>query len=309
MDKELRVFAPATVANVACGFDIFGFALEVPGDEVVLRLSSRPAVVVTKITGDRGSLPRESKKNTAAVSVVKLLEFLKSDQGFEIELYKKMPLGSGLGSSAASAAASVFAANALLGSPLSSKDLIPFAMEGERVACGSAHADNVAPSLLGGFVLIRSYHPLDVIEIPFKIDLYCAVLHPHIVIHTEIAREIIKKEVSLSQLVTQTGNAAGLIAGLLQGDVALISRSLHDVVIEPMRSSLIPGFHAIQSAAISAGALGCSISGSGPSIFAITTDKIHAEKVGSVMWEMCRKNGFECDLYVSSINKQGPQIR
>lgn len=308
MKNEIRVFAPATVANVACGFDIFGFALENPGDELVVRLTIKPGVRLAIITGDRGVLPTDPKKNTAGVSALKLLEFLKSDQGIEIELHKKMPLGSGLGSSAASAAGSVFALNTLLGSPLSSKELIPFAMEAERIACGSAHADNVAPALLGGFVIIRSYQPLDIIEIPIKLDLYCSILHPKIEVRTEEARQMLQKDVSLSQLIRQTGNAAGLIAGLLQGNISLISRSLEDVVAEPIRSSLIPGFAAIKSSALLAGAMGCSISGSGPSVFALAQDKIQAENIGHAMAEACNKQGIQNKLYISPINKQGPKL-
>lgn len=312
MKKELRVFAPATVANVACGFDIFGFALETPGDEIVVRLHSKPGVTLAKVTGDGGLLPLEPENNTAGVSVLKLLEFLNSsqkiEQGIEIELHKKMPLGSGLGSSAASAAGSVFAANALLGSPLSSKELIPFAMEAEKIACGSAHADNVAPALLGGFILVRSYQPLDVIEIPLKIDLYCSVLHPKIEIRTEMARQILKKEITLKQLVIQSGNVAGLIAGLIQGEVSLINRCLEDVIIEPIRSLLIPGFYEIKSAAMKEGALGCSISGSGPSVFALTQEKGQAERVGLAMRDAYHAKGPDCDLYISSINRQGPKI-
>jgi homoserine kinase len=308
MKKELHVFAPATVANVASGFDIFGFALEMPGDEVVVRLSHNPGVTISKIIGDGGVLSLDPQKNTAGVSVLKLLEFLKSRQGIEIELHKKMPLGSGLGSSAASAAGTVFGVNALLGSPLTSKELVPFAMEAERIACGSAHADNVAPSLLGGFILVRSYHPLDIVEIPINIDLYCSVLHPKIEIRTEAARQILKKEISLNQMVVQSGNAAGLIAGLFNGDALLIGRSLHDVVVEPVRATLIPGFHEIKTSALNAGALGCSISGSGPSVFALTQDRGQAENVGQAMVRACKAKGLDCDLYVSSINKQGPRI-
>jgi homoserine kinase len=253
-------------------------------------------------------LPVAPDRNTAGVSVIKLLESLGSSQGFEIELHKKMPLGSGLGSSAASAAGSVFAANVLLGSPFSAKALIPFAMEAERIACGSAHADNVAPALLGGFVLIRSYQPLDIVPIPIKADLYCCVLHPKIEVRTEVARSILKQELSLTQLVAQSGNAAGLIAGLLQGDIALISRCLEDVVVEPIRATLIPGFYAIKSAAIAAGALGCSISGSGPSVFALTSARDQAEAVGRAMKAAGEAAGLDCDLYVSSINQEGPRI-
>lgn len=308
MKKEIRVFAPATVSNVACGFDIFGFALEAPGDEVIVRLSSSPGVSISKVTGDGSVLPLEPEKNTAGVSVLKLIEFLEGNQGVEIELHKKMPLGSGIGSSAASAAGSVFAANALLGSPLSTKELIPFAMEAERIACGTAHADNVAPALLGGFVLIRSYQPLDIVEIPLNLDLYCSLLHPKIEIHTQTARLMLQHDVSLKQMVAQSGNAAGLIAGLFQGDASLVGRCLEDIVVEPIRAKLIPGFYDIKSAAITHGALGCSISGSGPSVFAITENKNQAEKVGQAMMNACLSNGLDCDLYLSPINKQGPRF-
>lgn len=308
MKEEVRVFAPATVANVASGFDIFGFALETPGDEVVVRTKSKPGIAISKITGDDGVLSLNPEKNTAGVGVLKLLHSLGSDQGFEIELHKKMPLGSGLGSSAASAAGSLFAVNVLLGSPFALKDLIPFAMEAERAACGSAHADNVAPALLGGFVLIRSYEPLDIVQIPIQKEIYCAVLHPKIEIRTADARKILKKEIPLGHLVVQSGNAAGLIAGLLQGDYGLIGRSLEDVVVEPSRATLIPNFYEIKNAAIVAGALGCSISGSGPSMFALTQSKNQAESVGAAMTKACRQAGMECDLYISSVNKQGPRI-
>jgi homoserine kinase len=308
MKKEICVFAPATVANVACGFDIFGFALDIPGDELIVRLTSKPGVMITKITGDGGILPVDPEKNTAGVGVIKFLDFLKSKQGVEIEIHKKMPLGSGLGSSAASAAGSLFAVNQLLGSRVTRKELIPFAMESERIACGSAHADNVAAALLGGFVLIRSYQPLDIIEIPIQVDLYCTMLHPKIEVRTEIARKMLKKEIPMTQLVTQSGNAAGLIAGLMQGDISLISRSLEDVVVEPIRAALIPGFYAIKAAAIEAGALGCSISGSGPSLFALSQNKQQAKAIGGAMVNACKNAGLDSDLYISLINKEGPKI-
>lgn len=308
MKKEIHLFSPATVANVACGFDIFGFALENPGDEIIVRLTDKPGVSIARMTGDHSSLPLEPERNTVGVSVLKLLESLNSSQGIEIELHKKMPLGSGLGSSAASAAGSVFAVNKLLGSPFQAKELIPFAMEAERIACGSAHADNVAPALLGGFVLIRSYDPLDIIEIPLKMELYCTVLHPKIEIRTEMARQILKRELSLHQHVTQSGNVAGLIAGLLLGDSGLVKRSLKDVIVEPIRATLIPAFYEIQAAAMQEGALGCSISGSGPSIFALTSEEDQAKRIGLAMQNACRAKGLDCDLYLSPINKQGPKI-
>lgn len=303
--RSIKVFAPATVANVACGFDIFGFALDQPGDELIVTLKDSPGVTIKSITGDQGKLPLDPKKNTAGVSVLRFLEYLRSQQGVEIELHKKMPLGSGLGSSAASAAGSLFAVNALLGYPLPLAELLPFAMEGERAACGAAHADNVAPSLLGGFVLIRSYSPLDVVKIATPLNLYCTILHPKIEIRTEEARQILPKSIPLQQHVVQTGNAAGLIAGLMGGDPKLIQKSLVDVIVEPVRAVLIPGFDAIKTAALEKGALGCSISGSGPSLFALSLSAEHAADIGAAMEQACH---LDCDLYISRMNRQGPKV-
>lgn len=308
MSSSIRVFAPATVANVACGFDIFGFALEAPGDEVQAHLVNSPGVHLKCITGDQQRLSLDPAQNTAGVSVLKLLQHLNCQQGIELELHKKMPLGSGLGSSAASAVASVYAANHLLEQPLSTHELLPFAMEGERVACGSAHADNVAPALLGGFILIRSYQPLDVQRIPCALDLYCTILHPAIEIRTEIARQLLKSEISLKQHIVQTGNAAGLVLGLMQGQTELIRSCLQDVIAEPIRATLIPGFHAIKQAALHANALGCSISGSGPSIFALSLSLTQAQHIGEAMTAACQEQGIESQVYISSINHQGPRI-
>ncbi len=307
MKKEIRVFAPATVANVACGFDILGFAIEQPGDEVFIRLTDTPGVNILKITGDQGRLPLAAEKNTVSVSILALLKHLKSTQGFEIELTKRMPLGSGLGSSAASAVAGVFAANLLLGNPLTKKELLPFATEGERIACGSAHADNAAPALLGGFVLIRSYQPLDVIQISTP-DLFCTVLHPQIEIRTEDARKILKKQILFKDAITQWGNIAGLVAGLMKSDYDLIRRSLQDVIIEPVRSILIPGFHEIKQAALESGALGCSISGSGPSVFALSSTLEIASEAGTAMQAIMTNLKIASEIYISKINPIGPRI-
>ena len=308
MKTEIRVFAPASVANVACGFDILGFAIDQPGDEVRMRLKSEPGVRITRIVGDEGLLPLDPARNTVSVPVLALLKTLKSNQGFEIELTKKMPLGSGLGSSAASAVAGVFAANVLLGSPLKKTQLLEYALEGERIACGSAHADNVAPALLGGFTLVRSYHPLDVVQIPTPDALYCTILHPQIEIRTEDARKILRKQIPFKDAVTQWGNIAGLIAGLMNSDYELIRRSLQDVIIEPVRAILIPRFQEIKQAAIAAGALGCSISGSGPSLFALSSSKETAEAVGRAMTSEMATLKIGSEVYVSKINKVGPRI-
>ncbi len=306
--QQVRVFSPATVANVSCGFDIFGFAIDEPGDEIIATASSKPGVRITRIVGDGGKLPLDPAKNSAAVSVMGLLKHVKSEQGIDIEVHKKMPMGSGLGSSAASAAGGVFAANLLLGSPLSSSELVPFAMEAEAAACGAAHADNVAPALLGGFVLIRSYQPLDVIKVPTQLELYCTVVHPDMEILTEHARKVLPKEIPLTQHVAQTGNVAGLVVGLMTGDASLISRSLSDVIVEPVRATLIPGFAAMKQAAREAGALGCSISGSGPSLFALSTSAAIAQTVGKAMQAACFAAGMASDVFVSKMNPHGPKV-
>lgn len=307
--RQTTVFAPATVANVACGFDSLGFALHEPGDEVIVSLSDSPGVTITKITGDEGRLPLDTQSNTAGVSVLALLESLKIDQGFDIEIHKRMPLGSGLGSSAASSVAAVFGANELLGNPLQTKELLPFAILGEKKACGSAHADNVAPALLGGFILIRSYDPLDVVSIPFPDQLHAAVLHPHIELRTEDVRKIMRREIKLQNAIVQWSNLAGLIAGLMKSDYDLISRSLNDIIFEPVRSLLIPGFDDVKKAAMDAGSLGCSISGSGPSVFALCTSPEAARQVGGAMQDALNKVELQSDLYISAINENGAVVK
>jgi homoserine kinase len=306
--SRVEVFAPATVANVASGFDVLGFALDRPGDAVSVSRVPGAAVTVTSITGDGGKLPRDPKKNTAAVAVGGFMTKIGFPFGVEIALEKRMPLSSGLGSSAASAVAAVFAANLLAGSPLSTRELLPFTMEAERAACGSAHADNVAPSLLGGFVLIRSYEPLDVVQLPVPAGLSCAVAHPHAELRTEDARRILKKEIRLSDAIRQWGNLAALVAALYNGDLQLLGRSLQDVVAEPARSLLIPGFAAVKSAAMAAGALGCSISGSGPSVFALCATSEITARVGDAMVEAFSRAGLSCDLYISAVNTKGPVV-
>lgn len=307
--ESIRVFAPATVANVACGFDIFGFAVASPGDEVILTRSETPGVRITDIIGDEGRLPREASRNTAGISIQTYLKHIgQPDLGIEMVLNKQMPLGSGLGSSAASAVAGVYAVNELLGRPLTTLQLLPFAMEGERIACGSAHADNVGPSLLGGFVVVRSYNPLDVVRIQTPASLFCTLVHPDIEVNTKDARFILKNEVSLKNTITQMGNVAGLIAGLMTPDYNLISRSLVDVIIEPVRSILIPEFNEVKQAALEAGALGCSISGSGPSMFALSRDVDTAERIGAAMQQAFLAVGITSEAYVSEINQQGPKV-
>ncbi len=306
--EKIKVFAPATVANVTCGFDILGFAVDAPGDEIILKKTDSKKVAISKITGDDGKLPYDTEKNTCSVVIQLFLNDLKSDQGIDIEIHKMMPLGSGLGSSAASSAAAIFAINELMGRPKKMEELLPYAMEGERAACGAAHADNVAPALFGGFVLIRSYDPLDTIKLPVPESLFATLIHPQIEVKTKDAREILRKEIQFKDSVKQSGNVAGLIAGLLLPDIDLLSRSLHDHIVEPIRSILIPGYDDVKKAAIQAGALGAGISGSGPSIFALSDSKNTAEKIGQEMSTVFAKLEIESEVYVSQVNKQGPKI-
>lgn len=305
----IKVFAPATVANVACGFDIFGFAVDEPGDVVELRRRDKPGIVITDITGDEGRLPRDAARNAVTVVMLRLLDHLnRSDVGCEVVLHKNMPLGSGMGSSAASAVAGVFALNELLGQPLTRRELLPFAIEGERIACGSAHADNVGPALMGGFLVIRSYQPLDVFRISVPSELYCTLVSPDIEVNTKDARFILRNEVSLKNAISQMGNVAGLIAGLMQEDYDLISRSMVDVIVEPIRAILIPEFNEVKQAALAQGALGCSISGAGPSIFTLSKGRETAERVGQAMQATFAKADIDSKVYVSAINRDGPRV-
>lgn len=306
-DKEIRVFAPATVANVACGFDQLGFALSLPGDEVVVRFGDAPGLVITHITGADGKLSCNPEKNTAGVSALALLEALgKSDLGIEMEIHKKMPMGSGLGSSAASAVAGVFAVNELLGQPYNKRGLLPFALEGEFLAHKAYVADNVSSSLLGGILLLRNVeHNLDVQPLPVPVDLYTAVVYPHIEVLTKSARAILSPTITLKQHIEQSGNLGGLIVGLFRSDYDLIARSLNDVVIEPQRAHLIPHFYLVKEAALQAGALGCSISGSGPSIFALCKGRDIADYAGKAMQHIFQDAGIQNELFISAINPDG----
>jgi len=306
--KTVHAFAPATVANVSCGFDIFGFAVEAPGDEVILSLSRDPGVRLIKIEGDGGRLPMDAEKNTAGVAINAFLKAIKNDQGVEIILKKNLPLGSGMGSSAASSVAALVGINHLMGEPFAKKDLLPFAMEAERIACGSAHADNVAPSLLGGFVLIRGYNPLDVVNIPTPEDLYCTLIHPHLELNTMDSRQVLRMNISLKDAVIQWGNIAGLVAGLMKPDFGLISRSLKDVIAEPIRSMLIPGFDRIKEKAVENGALGSGISGSGPTIFALSTDAETARNLGAVISGEFEKFRLNSEVFVSRVNPLGARV-
>ena len=306
--KSIKVFAPATVANVVCGFDILGFAVNEPGDELIMELIEKPGVNIVSIEGDEGKLPLDPQKNTVSASVISLLKQIgREDLGVNIRLKKKMPMGSGLGSSAASAVAGLFAVNELLDRPLTKEQLLPFAMEGEALACGQGHADNVAPALFGGFTLIKSYEPLEVIALPVP-NLYCALLYPHVDVPTRDARQIIRSKVLLKDAVTQWGNIAGLISSLYTQDYDLLGRCMKDVIVEPVRSMLIPEFDKMKETAMENGALGFGISGSGPTVFSLYRSADDAQKVLTNLKQMLASKGIESNIYLSEINKNGPIV-
>ncbi len=311
MNKSgVKVFAPATVSNVCCGFDILGFPIHGPGDEVIVFPTDKPGIHITKITGDKGKLPKEAMKNTASVAGMALLEHLdKTHLGFNMEIRKKMPFGSGMGSSAASAVAGVVAINHLLGKPLSKWELLPFASAGEQIASGgSIHLDNVAPCLLGGVIFNRNNDTFDVHRVYTISGLYATLVYPHIQVLTSEARNMLSSEVSLKQMTQQAANLGALIIGLGKGDLNLIKRSLKDVVIEPQRAGLIPGFYKAQKAAEDCGVLGCSISGSGPAIFALSNNSLIAENAAKAMQAVFTEQGIEADSYVSTINREGALV-
>lgn len=300
---SIKVFCPATIANLNCGFDVMGLCLDGIGDEMIIRKSTEKGIRITKIEG--ANLPYETEKNVAGVAGLAILNKVDIDFGFEIEINKILKLGSGIGSSSASAAGVVFGINELLGRRFTKHQLVEFAMKGEVVASGSEHADNVAPCLLGGFTLVRGYNPLDVIRIESPNDLFAVVLHPHIEVKTSDARAVLQPMIPLKNAIAQTGNLGGLIAGLYTNDYELIGRSLQDVIIEPLRKHLIPNFDAVKNGAIQNGALGAGISGAGPSIFALCKGKESAEKVASAMKESYTNTGIAFDLHVSKINPNG----
>ncbi|MEO1451921.1 MAG: homoserine kinase, partial [Bacteroidota bacterium] len=278
------------------------------GDDVVVRFSKKPGLTISTITGDEGKLPLAPEQNTAGVSALALMEHLGVVQGIEMEIHKGIPIGSGLGSSACSAVAAAVAINELMGRPLSRRELLPFALEGEAIASGGAiHADNVGPCLLGGMVLVRSNHDLDTVNIPVPANLFAAVVSPELQILTVEARNILRKEIPMHDAVTQWGNLGGMVAGLMKADFGLIGRSLQDVIAEPYRSSLIPGFYEVKQAALNAGALGCSISGAGPAIFALCKGDETAFKVAIAMQQAFKDAGIGAERFISPINTLGAQ--
>ena len=303
--KEIKIKAPATVANMVCGFDVLGMCLHEPCDIMQVRLLDEKKIIIHNIDGY--NLPADPAQNTAGAPLLAIQDELDQPIGFEVTIDKKIKPGSGIGSSAASAAGAVVAANHLLGNPFSKEDLVRFAMFGEKVASGVKHADNISPCIYGGITLVRSIFPLDIVSIPAP-ALFVTVVHPQIEVRTSDARQILRKEVLLKDAIRQWGNIGGLVAGLIKGDYALIGRSLEDVIIEPVRSMLIPGFDLVKRKSKEAGALGGGISGSGPSIFMLSGDDITARNVEKVMKEIYINIGLPYHTYVTTVNTQGVMI-
>lgn len=304
--NEIKIFSPATVANVACGFDVLGLCLDSVGDDMVIRKTDKKGIHITKIEGF--NLPYEAELNVAGVSALAMYEAAKPDCGFEIEIYKNIKPGSGIGSSAASAVGSVFGMNMLLGNPYNKTELTQFAIKGEALASKCEHADNLAPALFGGFTLVKSISPLEILEIPSPDNLYATIIHPQIEIKTSESRAILPKQVSLQDAISQWANLGGLVHGLHTSDYQLIQKSLHDVIVEPHRSKLIPHYNDVKTASLQSGALGAGISGSGPSIFSLSKGLETANAVKKAMHNVYSKTGIDFDIHVSKINTQGVKI-
>lgn len=303
--KKVIVHSPGTVANLVCGFDILGMALSEPYDVMELILLNEPKVVIHN--KDNFNLPTEPEKNVAGVVLLSVMEKMNNAIGFEITIEKHIKPGSGIGSSAASAAGAAVAANHLLGNIFNNDEVVQFAMNGEKLASGVKHADNIAPCILGGVSLIRSIHPLDIVSIPAP-DLFVTVVHPQIEVRTSDARQILRQQILLKDAIKQWGNIAGLVTGFMKNDYDLIGRSLEDVIIEPIRSILIPGFDEVKVKCKEAGALGGGISGSGPSVFMLSKDKATATAVELVMKDVYNRIGIEYNTYVTTINQKGVEI-
>ena len=305
----IAVYAPGSVSNVACGFDTLGFALDEPGDIVSASASNEASVTIAAIHGDQGRLTLDPRRNTASAAVLALLGRLETIRGVTLTIHKGLPLASGVGSSGASAVAAVVAVNELLGRPASMTMLLECAMAGEQAGCGAIHPDNVSPSLFGGFILARSVHPPDIVRLPVPEGLACAVLHPHTEVETGAARKLIGDQVPLKDATRQWANVGALVAALYSGDLALLSRSLVDHIAEPKRAGLVPGFAAVKAAALSAGALGSSLSGSGPSIFALAPSLDVARAAGAAMQRAFdAESNLGADLWVCPVGRHGARV-
>lgn len=302
---SIRVHAPATVANVVCGFDCLGFALAEPYDEIVVRKIDEPVIRISHL--DDFGLPTDPERNVAGVALRAMLDLIDAEFGFEVEITKNIKPGSGIGSSSASSSGAVVAADHLLGGRFSKLELVNFAMEGEKLASGARHADNVAPCIFGGFTLVRSTDSLDIVSLKFP-PLFAVVIHPQIEIKTADARAVLPKEVQLRDAVKQWSNVGSLVAALAAGDLKLLARSMEDHIVEPARRSLIPNFDEVKEASLAAGALGGGISGSGPSIFMLCESGEVAEDVLDAMVEAYDPTGIDFQIHVGEISPSGVRL-
>lgn len=308
-DRFVTAFAPATIGNVICGFDVFGLALDAPGDRVTVFSSDVPGIRIRSIEGDGGRLPTDPARNAATVAISALLEEAGLEEGLEVTVEKGLPLSGGMGGSAASSVAGAVAADGLLGTDFSTDDLLRFALEGERMAAGSAHLDNVAPALLGGLLLVRRDHARPITRLPIPPGLSVALLHPDVELSTKAGREVLGTTVPLNEAVAQWGNTAAFVHALHTGDWELLADSLEDHIAEPRRSAAIPAFDEVRAAALGAGALACGISGAGPSLVAFCRDQGEAEVVGDAMLSAYRAHAEpEAQLYLSSVSEEGARV-
>ena len=307
MRQSATAFAPASVGNVAVGFDVLGHSFQAIGDRVTARRVATPGVSIAAISGATVDLPRDPERNTAGMAVLSMVRDLQLDFGVELVIEKGVPLGSGLGGSAASAVAGVVAANALLPEPLGRLELLKFAMRGEAVASGAVHVDNIAPSLYGGLVLTVGIDNPNVKQIPVPSNVRCVLVHPHMMLSTRAAREILNSSLELSNVIWQSANLAGFLTGCFTGDLQLIRASLEDVIIEPQRKVLIPGFQAVKDGAMNNGALGCSISGAGPTIFAWCEEQ-DAERIRDAMSAGFRAHRLDSDAWISTLDPTGARV-
>lgn len=304
--KKVRVFAPASIANMGCGFDVIGLALDEVGDIIEITESEGDGLSITNLSGV--PLPEDPEKNVVTPVIRAFLQKIGRKAQIDVTICQKIYPGSGIGSSAASSAAAAYGMNELYGCPLSEEEVVLCAMEGENLASGGYHADNAAPAVMGGIVLIRGYEPLDIVQLPVPGNFYCAVVHPHLVVSTKEAREILPKAVPMHDAIRQWGNVGGLVAGLYSGNISLIGRAMQDHVAEPYRKQFIPDFDILRDKILSDGALAFNISGSGPSVFALCDNKAAAEVAGKTMKEHFTSHGVGCQVYVVKVSNKGAKL-
>ena len=304
--KKVRVFAPASIANLGCGFDIMGLALDEVGDILEMTASEGDGISIVNQTDV--PLPDDIEENVITPVIRKFLEMTGQKAQIDVTICQKIYPGSGIGSSAASSAAAAYGMNELFDCPLSDDEMVICAMEGENLASGGYHADNAAPALLGGIILIRGYEPLDIIQLPIPGNFYCAVVHPKIMVSTKAARSILPKAVPMHDAISQWGNVGGLVAGLYSGNIGLVGRAMRDAVAEPYRKQFIPGFDELRERILASGSMAMNISGSGPSVFSLSDKRETAHRAGEIMKEHFDARGIPCEVYVVKVTNKGAKL-